>query len=787
MKPILTGRILPSVATVLLSLASAQAQEEVSILGMAWTPTPVPALVVSASGPLVFRQVTGVAPQWVWEFPYARLGQAVESVAEPQWGLKGATLATSEEGLVRLVVELEPGVNPSVRALPAGFEVRLANGRAAAKPQRAGMVEVETVVEGGAVAVRLKGPGPLTGKAFTLDNPPRVAVDVPGVLPAKARRVFPVGVAGVQRVRVAQFAVAPEPVVRVAVDLEAPLAFDFSPADDGAWLRLGGSHAGGETAASASTQPLPETVRPVEVREEPEAAAPAAERTAPVAGTEETVAKSAAAEAEGVKSLPETSPLLPAPAPSTPGTSPDLAATPPVAASAEGPAPSPESPYTSTARAMAEKAVPPPAAAAGTKEVETQERQFTGEPISLELKDADIKDVLRSFAKITGLNIVVDPDVSGSVTVNLENVPWDQALDLILRINGLDYVIENNVLRVARMERLTQEKKALAAYRLQAEAAKPMRTVTKVLSYANANDVKTILTAEKFIVSDRGSVVVDPRSNMLIIRDLADRMEGILNLIDELDRPNPQVLIEARIVETTRRFSHALGLQWGFSGVADAQHGTTTGWRFPNSGRVEGDVGLGIQGPTGTIGLSFADILNAFNLDFVLQAAESNGLAKVVSAPKVMAQDNEAAKIESGIQIPIASTVTQGNVTTTSVTFKDATIKLEVTPHITAEGTVQLTIKLDKTEVLEGVNIIAIGTQLAGAPLSVRKAETKVLVRDGGTTVIGGVYKLTQNDQRNSVPGLSKIPVVGNLFKQRQLTENNDELLIFLTPRIVKY
>ncbi|MGQ9495134.1 MAG: type IV pilus secretin PilQ [Thermoanaerobaculaceae bacterium] len=758
--------VLASVAAVFLLSPVAWAQEGVAILGMAWTPTPAPALVVSASGPLPYREVPGNGGSWSLEFPGAQLAQPVDSVAEPEAGLKRAMLTVDEVGSVRLVLELEPALQPVVRPLPAGVEIRLMGSRVAARAKQGAEVGVVAEVASEGVTVHLQGQGPLTGKVFTLDNPPRVAVDVPGILPAKARRVFPVGAHGIQRVRVAQFTVQPEPIVRVVVDLDGPVPYTLTPVENGAVLRLGGSEPVVTVAESAGKAPLPEPLVPVHVQEEqPESVEPRV-ATAPVAET-------------------------PVPPPAHPAQVTDTTLGPPVtvpsAQPVVSPAPPSESPYTSTPTAMAEKASPQVVAAVGPKEVESQERQFTGEPIDLELKDADIKDVLRTFAKITGLNIVVDPDVTGSVTVNLVHVPWDQALDIVLRINRLDYIIENNVLRVARIERLTQEKQALAEFQKQAEAARPMRTVTKVLSYARAEDVKGILTSEKFLVSERGSVVVDPRSNMLIIRDLADRMEGILNLIDELDHPNPQVLIEARIVETTRRFSHALGLQWGFTAVADAQHGTTTGWRFPYSGRIEGDVGLGIQGPTATLGFSFADILNAFNLDFVLQAAESNGLAKVVSAPKVIAQDNEAAKIESGIQIPIASTVTQGNVTTTTVIYKDATIKLEVTPHITAEGTVQLNIKLDKTEVLEGVNIIAIGTQLAGAPLSVRKAETKVLVRDGGTTVIGGVYKMTQNEQRNAVPGLSKIPVVGNLFKQRQITDNNDELLIFLTPRIVKY
>lgn len=763
MKPTETRRVLASLAVMLVVVGSAGAQEEVSILGMAWTPTPAPALVVSASGPLSYREGMGEAGVWTVEFPAARLSQPVDSLAEPQAGLKRATLAANDAGAVSLILELAPGVHPLVRPLPAGVEVRL-GGRERPPAARRGEVDVVPVVEGETVTVLVKGLGAVAGKAFTLDNPPRVAVDIPGVLPAKARRVYPVGQAGVQRVRVAQFAVQPEPVVRVAIDLDSPMKYVVETTPEGVAVRLGA----GEGTVASSTLPLPEGVTPVAVREE-------------------------AALPQPVKVVEEKASPVPPAAPAFVATS-DVAMEPPVVvaqtprAGTSAPKAVVDSPYTSTPKALVEQAAPTPIAAAGAKEVETQERQFTGEPISLELKDADIKDVLRSFAKITGLNIVVDPDVTGSVTVNLENVPWDQCLDIILRINRLDYVIENNVLRVARMERLTQEKQALAAYQKQAEAARPMKTVTKVLSYARAEDVKAILTAEKFIVSERGSVVVDPRSNMLIIRDLADRLEGILNLIDELDHPNPQVLIEARIVETRRSFGRALGVSWSFTGIADAERGTTTGWKFPNSGVVRGRVfqderARVIGAPVGTLGFAFADILNAFNLDVLLSAAESYGLARVISSPKVIAQDNQAAKIESGLQVPIPQTVTQGNTTTTTVTFKDATIKLDVKPHITAEGTVLLTVNLEKTDV-------ELGLQIPGsdqAPYSTRKTETSLLVRDGGTVVIGGVYRQKRDEQLSGVPGLSKLPVVGHLFKQTSTTDDNDELLIFITPRILKY
>ncbi|MDD5565133.1 MAG: type IV pilus secretin PilQ, partial [Thermoanaerobaculaceae bacterium] len=477
-------------------------------------------------------------------------------------------------------------------------------------------------------------------------------------------------------------------------------------------------------------------------------------------------------EAAPVPQTPVTIKDEPPPAPAAAGS-----LTAPPAAAAAAPAPA-DSPWTTTPAAMAEQAAPPISVSTSAHEVESQEKRFTGEPISLELKDADIKDVLRTFAKITGLNVVVDPDVSGSVTVNLENVPWDQCLDIILRINRLDYVVENNVLRVARIDRLTQEKAQMAAFRKESENARPMRTVTKTLSYAKAAAVKGVLTSQGFILSDRGSVVVDERTNTLIIRDAADKIEGILALIDSLDQPNPQVVIEARVVETTRTFSQAIGTVWGYNAAADAQHGTSTGLKFPNSITSSGQVILG-QPYNGVISVGFADVLDAFNLNFALQAAESSGLVKIVSSPKVTAQNNEKAHIQSGIMIPI-QTVANNTVT---VQYIDATLSLDVTPQITAEGTVLLDIDLKKREPLAGINLQG-GTN---APISTRDAKTRVMVRDGGTTVIGGIYQLTDNDQQNGIPGLSKIPIIGALFRNHAMDTKHDELLIFITPRIIKY
>ncbi len=790
-------------------------QEAVSILGMAWTPKPAPALVISASGPLTFTKAQPEPGVTILEFPEAVLARPMTGVEEPAAGLTRATLAAVTEGdkhWARLRIESDPAARLTVAALPSGVEVRIARvAQAEPAARSAELDDVVAVADSTGVSVQLTGKGPLAGKTFTLANPPRVVIDLPGVVNRVTRRVQPVGAAGVQRVRVAQHATAPEPVVRIAIDLDKPLPYHLEPTAQGALLRLGEAPvavaeapAAPEVVAAdapmappapqpvvaqaapapaapvpappapppvaASAEPAPVNAEPVVTQAEPAPAAPVPAPPAP----QPAVAKPAPVEAAPVPQTPVKIKDEPLP-PARPAAAGSLTAPPGAAEAAPAPA---DSPWTTTPAAMAEQAAPPTSVSTSTHEVESQEKRFTGEPISLELKDADIKDVLRTFAKITGLNVVVDPDVSGSVTVNLENVPWDQCLDIILRINRLDYVVENNVLRVAKIDRLTQEKAQMAAFRKESENARPMRTVTKTLSYAKASAVKSLLTSQGFILSDRGSVVVDERTNTLIIRDATDKIEGILALIDSLDQPNPQVVIEARVVETTRTFSQAIGTTWGYNASADAAHGTTTGFKFPNSITSSGQVILGQPG-NGIISVGFADVLDAFNLNFALQAAESQGLVKIVSSPKVTAQNNEKAHIQSGIMIPI-QTVANNTVT---VQYVDATLSLDVTPQITAEGTVLLDIDLKKREPLAGINLQG-GTN---APISTRDAKTRVMVRDGGTTVIGGIYQLTDNDQRNGVPGLSKIPIIGALFRNTNLSTKHDELLIFITPRIIKY
>ena len=673
------------------------------------------------------------------------------------------------------VVPVAAPAQPST-ALPPITLVKTDTAAAATAPQPAdlSLLDVEPVLEDGGVVVRLRGDGPLGGQTFTLPDPARLVLDLPGVVNRVERHQFAVDTAVVRRVRVAQYQATPRPVTRIVIDL-----------------------AGGEVHHQ-----LLETAAGAELRIGADLPVDAAHGTRDVASSATRIADGATVvtndNATGTieVSRPSTTPSRVASAASSTVTDPADEAAPAAAVPATMFAPPEEPSSRSTVkmerspwvadrsqlieRAPAAKALRAPGGSESfqTTEVDTEEVQYTGDPITLTLKDADIKDVLRTFSTLTQLNIVVDPGVGGSVTVELRDVPWDQALDLILKINNLDYVLENNVLRVAPISKLAAEKSARAQYQKSEELAKPLKTVVKPLSYARAPDVASTVTGKAALLSDRGTIVVDERTNTLIIRDTVDRVEGVLRLIETLDQPTPQVVIEARIVETTRNFSRALGASWGFSATMDPLHGNDTGLQFPNTVNTTGDVTL-LQGGNGLLSMSFGDILNTFNLDFILGASEEKGLAKIVSTPRIQTQNLQSARIRSGIQIPV-QTIANNTVT---VQYVDATLNMEVTPQITAEGTVDLKVVVRKQRPTEAFAVQG-GQNL---PIFTREAQTQLLIRDGGTTVIGGIYQLTEDGNSSRVPFLADVPVLGNLFKNTNKRVDHDELLIFITPRIVKY
>jgi type IV pilus assembly protein PilQ len=402
-------------------------------------------------------------------------------------------------------------------------------------------------------------------------------------------------------------------------------------------------------------------------------------------------------------------------------------------------------------------------------------RQFNGEPLSLNLKEADIKDVIRTFAELTGLNIAVDPGVTGSVTVDFVDVPWDQALDLILRQNNLTYVLEGNVMRIGTIDRLAQEVQASRRLAEEERLNVPLTTLSFKLSYARSTDVATLL---RDIASPRARIIVDPRTNQLVISEVPVYLQTMQNLIATVDIPTRQVMIEARIVESTRSFAQEWGVNWDFGGALDPVLGTGTGLVFPNRVGFTGGPFIFGGDAADILGLHFLDVLGVFDLDVTLRAAETAGYVKVVSAPRVTTQDNTPAEIQSGFQIPYQTRI---NFTTT-VTYLDATLRLSVTPQITEAGTVIMDVALQKNEPAEGLAFEG----AAGTPLTTRQARTRLMVRDGGTAVIAGIYTTRDNRGQQRVPILHNIPIIGELFKTHNISTQHDELLIFITPRIVR-
>ena len=621
---------------------------------------------------------------------------------------------------------------------------------------------IEVLASDGGAVVRIAGDGEFPYSTFALETPSRFVIDLDGVVNRSPRTSMTVTGGVVERVRVAQFKPAPKAVSRVVFDLRAPVVPVIERTADALMVTFPANGAGSavsERTVSTAPEPYPMETAPAPA---PSMASdpPSDLALAPRAETQVAqVRPSAGIEVEDAPPTP--APVRPRPA-------------------------APPTVRIETAEPAGPREVAPTggSSTAGLETFQSQalgegERVYTGEPIDLKVTNADVTEVLRTFAQISGLNIVVQPGVQGVVTAELDNVPWDQALEQILKINGLSYELEGNVMRIAPVSILrqeAQEKQQLA----QAQALSiPLRTVFRRLSYADAGQIAILLrSGQAGLLSQRGSVIVDPRTNSLIVKELPQFMDTVISVIDRLDSPEPQVMIEARIIETTKRFTRDFGIDWGFDAIADAAHGNTTGLVFPNNVAGGGDVNLPGGGDSGTINLRLGNVLNTFTLDVALQAAESEGLINILSAPKVATLNNQPASIQSGVQIPI-QTVANNTVT---VQYVNATLSLNVTPQVTAEGTVMMDIQISKRE----PQLAFLVPGATNAPIATKEAQTRLLVRDGGTAVIGGIYRVSTDQGEDRVPGLANIPIIGYLFKNKSRREENEELLIFITPRVIK-
>ena len=415
------------------------------------------------------------------------------------------------------------------------------------------------------------------------------------------------------------------------------------------------------------------------------------------------------------------------------------------------------------------------------------QKKYTGDPISVNLKDVDLKDFFRLIHEISGLNVVLDPAVHGTVTLVLDEVPWDQGLDIVLRNNGLTKEIDGNVLRIATQDTLKHEADQRAALlKAETDAIEPV-TITRVLSYAQAPAL--VVTVKRFLTT-RGDVLADARSNTLIIRDIPSSIPKVDDLLRQLDRKSQQVEIDTRVVQTTRTFAREIGTQFGFSTPAG---NTVLGGLVGNTNflsPVIHSIPLNLAPPTGssqiplntnlgatapTSGFTFSTQGHNYAIDFILSLMESRGVGKILSEPKGITQNNQKLTVKQGAQVPIQTNINN----TITVQYVDATLKLEVTPQITSEGTIYLDISVENTQIDKSISV------LGNPGLDTQSTQTKVLINDGGTVVIGGVVVTNSNTTIDQVPLLGSVPLIGNLFKHTSVSVTTQELMFFVTPRIL--
>ena len=418
--------------------------------------------------------------------------------------------------------------------------------------------------------------------------------------------------------------------------------------------------------------------------------------------------------------------------------------------------------------------------------VDDQKNNFAGEPISLDFQDVPVRQVLQIIAQVNGFNLVTTDTVTGNVTISLSGVPWDQALDMILKIKGLDKRLEGNILLIAPTEELTaRETQQLQSKQQVAELA-PLVSTNVQINYAKAQDIATILKGtENSILTPRGSVAVDERTNTLLLRDTQTSINEAKSLVDALDIPIKQVLIESRMVTVRDNASESLGVQWGLSDTVNngAVSGSLTGADSIASGVVPSitdrlNVALPVSNPAGRIGIQIARLLDGTIIDLELSALESENKGEVIASPRITVANQHEAYIEQGTEIPYVQATSSG---ATSVEFKKAVLSLKVTPHITPDN--RIIMDLVVTQDTRG-DTVSTSTGDAVA-IDTQEINTQVLVENGETIVLGGIFQQSTSNDVRKVPLLGDLPFVGYLFKNTSEVLEKRELLIFVTPKIL--
>ncbi len=681
---------------------------------------------------------------------------------------------------------------------------------------------------GEGLEVEIIADGAMTFKTMKLSNPDRLVLDLPNTINRIKQSELAVGTTPLQTVRIAQYKSKP-PMARVVMDLDGKVTFDIRKEATGLVVALRSAAVGAVSQTSvtplkaASVEPAAKTENTAKQTSEtkiehansqPEpllvassngagvgaatagdshSSTPLAWHAEPMNAPAKAVVN-ASAKAQDVPANFAETVMKPAPAMaiSVPGNTDSVAGEQSGLVLMAQRAAQP-----SVLMAQAAPARPAPAAASSA--VRTPD--YTGEPISLNLKDVDLKDFFRLMHEVSNLNIVLDPAVAGMVTIVLDEVPWDQAMDVVLRNNQLGKEVTGNVVRIAKLSTIEAEKRQQETLARASQQAEPTDTVTRTLSYARAAD---LITPLKRFLSARGDLVADPRTNTLIITDIAEAITRVDRLISGLDRKTQQVEIEARIVAASRSFARDIGSQLAASGLSGnvvlggagvvgaspVSRGTTpplfigtppdppAPGEAPKFANVAQPLAVNLGAVGATSGFSF--LLSGgsnFALDAIITAAEGRGLGKLLSRPKIITQNNVEATVEQGVRIPIQTNVNN----TIAVQYTDATLRLTVTPQITAEGTIFLKAEIENTSINDGI------PRILGIPaLNTQAANTEVLVSDGGTVFFGGIIQTTNALTEQEVPLLGSIPLVGNLFKRKFTRSQTDELLFFITPKIVQ-
>jgi type IV pilus secretin PilQ/predicted competence protein len=598
---------------------------------------------------------------------------------------------------------------------------------------------------------------PTAYNVLRLADPPRLVVDLEGARNGTHKRVYAVASPTLRSVRVGQFREGNPPVVRVVADLAGDPTFDVHAQPGGVRVELR-SRLSSPAAVSSPAEPTPAPAK----AEEKLVQVAAADPVPPAVDVQSTLPASAGS--------PEVSA---APKPEAPAETPEAVQAAKAAMTLAG---------SSEAVSAA-----PQGQAAGSAE---EQPKYTGEPISLNLKDVDLKDFFRLIHEISGLNIIIDPNVAGSVTLVLDAVPWDQALDIVLKNNRLGKSLEGNVLRIARVDTLTAEQEAAAKLAAAREEAQPLVTVFRPVNYAKASTIATMLKswAGGGALSRRGNILVDERSNTLIISDIQTQMPVIESIVAKLDKKAKQVQIEARIVYATAEFERDLGVMLS-AGYYNKSQTTNTG--AASGGTLASPSGVttsipgsaGIPAPTITItpafgtGIGTIAVTNVgarYFISAALAAAEKRGQIKTISRPTIVTQNNVPGTVMQGTQVPIQTTINN----TISIQYVNAALSMKVTPQVTEDGNIFLDISVDNAT----LGAVYVG---ANPTIDTQRATTQVLVPDGGTVVFGGVTVTQRSRTLYQVPLLGSIPLLGNLFKNTRVYDTDKELLFFVSPKIL--